>query len=143
MTRSGGRDTSRIIEIHLFFDKQHKDDYLSICQYLSSTLQIIRPFPLLCLEENDQIIKVNDKDVRQCTVEQLANILNGLTPNDYNPENECQTPAKEQLLHLTYIKGEDLQPQKHLSKEQVNLFCFNDKCLNLLYCSAHRCPSAL
>ena len=142
-TRRGGRDTSRIIEIHLFYDKEHRESYLSLLQHLSPSLQLEKAFSLLDLEEKDQIIKVNGIDVRQHDLKQFSAILEGLVPNDPNSENEPQPSSKDQLLRLTYIKGEDLQPQKHLSKEQVNLFCFNDKCLNLLYCSAHRCPSAL
>ena len=121
MTRRGGRDTSRIIEIHLFFDKEHKHDYLSLSQHLGPTLQLLKAFPLLDLQEKDQIIKLNGKDVRQSSPEQLFAILEELTPNDHVPENEYQPSSKDQLLHLTYIKGEDCQPEKHLSKNQVKL----------------------
>ena len=132
MTRSGSRDTSRIIEIRLFFDEGHTDDYLSLLSCLSSSLQLIKGFPLLRLEENDQIIKINEIDVRHCKPEQVLAILEGLNINGKAVEtlakdevlpptnDEPPPPKKDQLLYLTYIKGTDLQPEKHLSKAQVN-----------------------
>ena len=65
MTRSGGRDTSRIFEICLFFDEGHTDGYFLLENCLSTSLQLINGFPLLRLEQNDQLIKINDIDVRQ------------------------------------------------------------------------------
>ena len=64
-TRHGGRDTARIFEIHLFYDKEQKDDYLSLIQHLDPTLKLVKAFPLLDLEVSDQIIKINGNDVRQ------------------------------------------------------------------------------
>lgn len=133
--RIGGRDTSRIIEIRLFFDNGHTDGYLSLPSCLSPTLQLIKAFPLLRLEQNDQIIKINDIDVRQRNPEQVLAILESLTINGKPSEppakdellpptkDELPTPKKDQLLYLTYIKGTDLKPEKHLSKAQVTK-CF-------------------
>ena len=116
MTRSGGRDTSRIIEIRLFFDVGHTDSYLSLPSCLSPSLQLIEEYPLLRLEKNDQLIKINKIDVRQSTPEHVLGILESLTIT----KEASGPPKKDELLYLTYIKGTDLQPEKHLAKDQVN-----------------------
>ena len=126
MPRSGSRDTSRIIEIRLFFDEGHTDGYLSLANCLSTSLQLINGFPLLRLEQNDQLIKINDIDVRQSKPEQILAILESLTINGEASEpltkDNLLPPKKDQILYLTYIKGTDLQPEKHLAKDQVNYY---------------------
>ena len=125
MTRSGGRDQSRIIEVRSYFDKGDNDAYLSLPEHLGSSLQLIKEFPLLRLEQNDLIIKINNIDVRQSNPEQILAILKGLKINEKAGEplsvgNNLPT-AKDEFLHLTYIKGTDVRPEKHLSKGQVIL----------------------
>ena len=77
---------------------------------LGPTLQLVKAFPLLDLEVSDKIIKINGNDVRQSSPEEVFKILNSIIPNDYTPESESQLPSKDQLLRLTYIKGDDFQP---------------------------------
>ena len=123
MTRSGGRDQSRIIEIRSYFDKGDNDAYLSLPEHLGPSLQLIGEFPLLRLEQNDLIIKINDIDVRQSNPEQILAILKGLKINEKDVEplsvGKNLPTAKDELLYLTYIKGTDVRPEKHLSKGQV------------------------
>ena len=123
MTRSGGRDQSRIIEIRSYFDKGDNDAYLSLPEHLGPSLQLIGEFPLLRLEQNDLIIKINDIDVRQSNPEQVLAILKGLKINEKDVEplsvGKNLPTAKDELLYLTYIKGTDVRPEKHLSKGQV------------------------
>ena len=123
MTRSGGRDQSRIIEIRSYFDKGDNDAYLSLPEHLDSSLQLIKEFPLLQLEQNDLIIKINGIDVRQSNPEQVLAILKGLKINEKDVEplsvGKNLPTAKDELLYLTYIKGTDVRPEKHLSKGQV------------------------
>ena len=121
MTRSGGRDQSRIIEIRSYFDKGDNDAYLSLPEHLGSSLQLIKEFPLLRLEQNDLIIKINDIDVRQSNPEQILAILKGLKINEPLSVGNNLPTAKDEFLHLTYIKGTDVRPEKHLSKGQVIL----------------------
>ena len=116
MSRKRSRDTSCIIETRLFFDEGHTDDYLSLPSYLSPSLQLIKDYPLLRLEKNDQLIKINKIDVRQSTPEQVLGILESLTIT----KEASEATTKDELLYLTYIKGTDLQPEKHLAKNQVN-----------------------
>ena len=84
---------------------------------------MIREFPLLRLEQNDLIIKINDIDVRQSNPEQFLAILKGLTINEKAGEplsvGKNLPTAKDEFLYLTYIKGTDVRPEKHLSKGQV------------------------
>ena len=112
MTRLGGRDTSRVFEIHLFCDEEYRKDYLSLLHHLSPTLQVMKKFPLLELEETDQIIKVNGIDVRQYDPKKFIQILEALPSNKPTPEHEPL--EKDQLLSLTYIKRENLKPEKYL-----------------------------
>jgi hypothetical protein len=132
MTRSGGRDVSQIIEIRSFLDKEAITIFLSLLECLSPSLQLIQEFPLLHLEEKDQILKINNTDVRQFTPEQVHAILKGLNyngkelvpPTDEellpSAEGDVPPPVKDELLFLTYIKGADLRPEKHLSKNEVS-----------------------
>ena len=131
MTRSGGRDTSRIIEIRAFLDKELITTLFSLVESLSPSLQLIQKFPLLGLEEQDQILKINKTDVRQFTPEQVRAALKGLNyygkelvpPTDEevlpSAEGDGPPPAKDELLFMTYIKGADLRPEKHLSTNEV------------------------
>ena len=123
MTRNGGRDQSTIIEIRSYFDRGDNDVYLSLPEHLGPSLQLIREFPLLRLEQNDLIIKINDIDVRQSNPEQFLAILKGLTINEKAGEplsvGKNLPTAKDEFLYLTYIKGTDVRPEKHLSKGQV------------------------
>ena len=136
MTRSGGRDASQIIEIRSFLDKEAITTFLSLLECLSPSLQLIQEFPLLQLKEKDQILKINNTDVRQFTPEQVYAILKGLNyngkelvpPTDEellpSAEGDVPTPAKKELLSLTYIKGADLRPEKHLSNEVTITFFY-------------------
>lgn len=119
MTRSGRRDQSRIIEIRSYFDKGDNDAYLSLPEHLDSSLQLIKEFPLLQLEQNDLIIKINNIDVRQSNPEQILALLKGLTISEPLAVGKNLSTAKDELLYLTYIKGTDVRPEKHLSKGQV------------------------
>ena len=119
MTRSGKRDTARVIEIRFYFDKHCKEAYFSLVDCLSPTLRLTSPFPLFQLEESDQIVQINSTDVRQCSPEQFRLILEGISLNEWSSGDAPKPPTKDQLQFLTYIKGKDLEPQKHLSKDQV------------------------
>ena len=112
-----GRDTSKIIQVQAFLDQDQRGNYLKLEECLSPTLQLIKPFPLLHIEENDQIIKINNIDVRQSSLEQFMTILKGLTPN----YTDGGSPNGDEILKLTYIKGSDLKPERHLSVYQVPL----------------------
>ena len=116
-TRRGGRDTSKIIEVQAFLDQDQRSNYLKLEECLSPTLQLTKPFPLLHIEENDQIIKINNIDVRQSSLEQFMTILKGLTPNYI----DVGSPNGDEILKLTYIKGSDFKPERHLSVYQVAL----------------------
>ena len=122
MTRSGKRDTSRVIEIRMYFDAEYRETYLSLIECLSPTLGLTKPFELLKLEDKDQIIQINGRDVRQSSPKDLLLILERLTANVQG--DVSAKPSKEELLTLTYIKGKELQ-EKHLSKDQV-MHCFSD-----------------
>ena len=112
-----GRDTSKIIQVQAFLDQDQRGNYLKLEECLSPTLQLTKPFPLLHIEENDQIIKINNIDVRQSSLEQFMTILKGLTPNYI----DAGSPNGDEILKLTYIKGSDLKPERHLSVYQVPL----------------------
>ena len=112
-----GRDTSKIIQVQAFLDQDQRGNYLKLEECLSPTLQLTKPFPLLHIEENDQIIKINNIDVRQSSLEQFMTILKGLTPNYI----DVGSPKGDEILKLTYIKGSDLKPERHLSVYQVAL----------------------
>ena len=109
MTRAGGRDTSRIIEIRVFFDEELAERYSSFTKYLGPSLQFVKPFELLGIEERDQLIKVSDIDVRQMNPGNVADILKQLR----------HKIPREELLKLTYVKGSNLIPEKHLSAKVI------------------------
>ena len=123
MTRQGGRDTAKIIEIQTFLDQDQRCNYLKLEECLSPTLQLTKPFPLLGFEENDQIIKINTFDVRQSSLKQFMEILKGLTPNWI----DVGSPNGDEILKLRYIKGSDLKPERHLSPYQVTLYILENQ----------------
>ena len=113
-----GRDNSKIIAVQAFLDQDQRGNFLKLEECLSPTLQLTKPFPLLHIEENDQIIKINNIDVRQSSLEQFMTILKGLTPNWI----DVGSPNGDEILKLTYIKGSDLKPERHLLAYQVALY---------------------
>ena len=118
-----GRDTSKIIQVQAFLDHDQRGNYLKLEECLSPTLQLTKPFPLLRIEENDQIIKINNVDVRQSNLAQFMEILKGLTPNWI----DVGSPNGDEILKLTYIKGSDLKPERHLSAYQVALYILDNQ----------------
>ena len=84
-------------------------------------MQLTKPFPLLRLETNDQIVQINDTDVRQSNPEQFLLTLKGLASNKLSFGDAPKIQSKDQLLFLTYIKGNDVLPEKHLYKDTVIL----------------------
>ena len=92
MTRSGKRDAARIIEIRFYLDKIYKDAYFSLLDCLAE------PFPLLQLEQDDQIIQINGIDVRHHTPEQLLLIFEGLSINEPLPDDASESSTKDELL---------------------------------------------
>ena len=104
-TRRGGRDLSVVFETRLFFDEEYSQEYRLLWKYLSPSLQFIKPFPLLRMEKDDQIIRLNDEDVRGKDPNYIFERLKALKTNLKNT-----TPRGSEVLKLTCIKGKDLIP---------------------------------
>ena len=136
-TRGGGRDLANIVETRLFFDKEFKNDYCTLWQCLSPSLQFTEPFPLLRFEKDDQLIRLNNEDIRGRNPEYVFQKLQNLKVNS----RESQ-PRSNEVLKLTFIRGKDVIPEKHLESKvfsSINYLlsyaskcCVHCKCLHLL-----------
>ena len=113
--RTSQRDVSQIIELKFYMDQEYHSDFVSLADCLSPTLpQLFKPFPALRLEMNDMIIKFNDKDVRDKTPEYIRDLLIRLDVNYKEPMYES-----ENTLVITFIKGKDFRPERHLIKVSI------------------------
>ena len=116
-TRGGGRDLSVIVETRFFFDKEFSDDYCLLWKCLSPSLQFSEPFPLLRLEKNDQLIRLNDEDIRGKSPKYVFDRLKGLKVNEKDTN-----PRGLEVVRLVCIKGKDLIPERHLYAKVLMLF---------------------
>ena len=118
-TRLGGRDTGKVIELSFYNDEEFSTEEIEFLDCVGPTLKMEDCFPLFRLEKGDQIIKLNNSDMRTKTKEDFMNMFSSLDVNF----KESKKKGKE-VVQITYIQANDVKPI-HVSKDRVHhcLFC--------------------
>lgn len=110
--RSGNRDVAVISRLHIFIDQEYHQEYIEISNCLTDGGKFEKPFSPLSFEVNDQMLQVNQTDVRSLTSIQIHQLIKGLKSND-----QGFLPRRQEVLTIIYVRADDFNPDKHLGSK--------------------------